>query len=297
MAMHALLGSQRSSRSTAEVFRTAEVARILGVSAARVRGIVRAGLCRPSRHGRALEFSFQDLVLLRAAHGLLRAAIPPRRVRHALTELATQLPPDRPLSGVRIYADGRRVVARDGGTAWQPDGGQVVFAFEVDELARAARRVAPVRERSNRARARYPGPAQTALIWFERALAREQRADVTGACEAYRRAIELDPEMADAHINLGRLLQEQGDVAEAARLYHLAIECTPDDPVAHYNLAITLEDQRHFAAAVSHYQRALACDSDFADAHFNLGRLLDRLGRRSEAIRHLLSYKKLTGGK
>lgn len=294
--MHAAHGSQHSSRP-AEVFRTAEVARILGVPASRVRGIVRAGLCRPARHGRALEFSFQDLVLLRAAHGLLRADIPPRRVRHALSELATQLPPNRPLSGVRIYADGRRVVARDGGTAWQPDSGQVVFAFEVDELARVARRVVPARGRRARAAPRAPGPTQTALAWFERGLAREQRSDVAGACDAYRRAIDLDPEMADAYINLGRLLQEQGDVAEAVRLYHLAIECTPDDPVAHYNLAIALEDQRHFAAALSHYQRALSYDPEFADAHFNLGRLLDRLGRRSEAIRHLLSYKKLSEGK
>lgn len=266
----------------------------MGVPAARVRGIVRAGLCRPAHHGRALEFSFQDLVLLRAAHGLLRADVPPRRVRHALSELATQLPPDRPLSGVRIYADGRRVVARDGGTAWQPDSGQVVFAFEVDELVRAARRVVPARPARTSATPRAPEPTQNALAWFERALARERRADVAGACEAYRRVIELDPEMADAYINLGRLQQEQGEVEDAARLYHLAIECTPDDPVAHYNLAIALEDQRHFAAALSHYQRALAYDPEFADAHFNLGRLMDRLGRHSDAIRHLLSYKKLT---
>ena len=294
--MHQPHSTQRPSRPTAEVFRTAEVARILGVPAARVRGIVRAGLCRPTRHGRALEFSFQDLVLLRAAHGLLRADVPPRRVRHALSELAAQLPPDRPLSGIRIYADGRHVVARDGGTAWQPDSGQVVFAFEVDELARAARRGAPPRQPSTRTAARSSAPTQTAAAWFERALAREQRSDVAGACDAYRRALELDPEMADAYINLGRLLQGQGDAPEAARLYHLAIERTPDDPVAHYNLAIALEDQRQFAAAISHYQRALAYDPSFADAHFNLGRLLDRLGRRSEAIRHLLQYKKLSEG-
>ena len=285
---------RRSSRSATDVFGTAEVARILGVPASRVRGIVRAGLCHPTRHGRALEFSFQDLVLLRAAHGLLRADVPPRRVRRALLELATQLPADRPLSGVRIYADGRQVVVRDGGTVWQPDSGQVVFAFEVDELTRAAKRVVPAPARGTRSPARSPEPTQSAIAWFERALAREQRADVTGACTAYRSAIELDPSMADAYINLGRLVQEQGDTEEAARLYHLAIESVPDDPVAHYNLAIALEDQRHLAAAVSHYQRALEYDPGFADAHFNLGRLLDRLGRRSEAIRHLLSYKKLT---
>lgn len=294
--MHAPHASQRSG-GPAKVFRTAEVARILGVAPARVRGIVRAGLCRPRRHGRALEFSFQDLVLLRAAHGLLRADISPRRVRRALSELATQLPPNRPLSGVRIYADGRRVVARDGGTAWQPDSGQVVFAFEVDELARVARRVVPVHGRSSRQPTRAPQPTHNARAWFERALAREQRGDPTGACDAYRRALELDPGMADALINLGRLLQEQGEVAEAARLYHLAIEYAPDDPVAHYNLAIVLEDQRHFAAAVAHYGKALVYDPEFADAHFNLGRLLDRLGRHSEAIRHLLSYKKLSDEK
>jgi hypothetical protein len=294
--MHAAHASQRSSRP-AKVFRTAEVARILGVAPARVRGIVRAGLCRPTRHGRALEVSFQDLVLLRAAHGLLRADIPPRRVRRALSELATQLPPNRPLSGVRIYADGRRVVARDGGTAWQPDSGQVVFAFEVDELARMARRVLPVGGRRSRQPTRAPHPAHTARAWFERALAREQHADVAGACDAYRRALELDPGMADALINLGRLLQEQGDVAEAGRLYHLAIEYAPDDSIAHYNLAIVLEDQCHLPAAVAHYRKALVYDPEFADAHFNLGRLLDRLGRHSEAIRHLLSYKKLSDEK
>jgi Flp pilus assembly protein TadD len=294
MAMQAPHGRPRSSRP-AEVFRTAEVARILGVPPSRVRGIVRAGLCHPTRHGRALQFSFQDLVLLRAAHGLLRADIPPRRVRHALSELAAHLSPDRPLSGVRIYADGRRVVARAGGTAWQPDSGQVVFAFEVDELARAARRVIPRRGRGNRRAPR--ASTQTALAWFERALAREQHADIAGACAAYRHALDLDPEMADAYINLGRLLQEQGEASEAARLYHLAIEHTPDDPVAHYNLAIALEDQRQLSAAVSHYRQALALDPEFADAHFNLGRLLDRLGRPSEAIRHLLNYKKLTEGK
>jgi tetratricopeptide (TPR) repeat protein len=207
------------------------------------------------------------------------------------------LPPDRPLSGVRIYADGRQVVARDGKTAWQPDSGQVVFTFEVDELTRAAGRVVPVHRSGSRMAARQPAPAESAAVWFERALTREQRSDVAGACDAYRHAIERDPQMADAYINLGRLLQEQGDTTEAARLYHLAIECAPDDAVAHYNLGIVLEDQRNVAAAVSHYEQALACDPHFADAHFNLGRLLDRLGRRSQAIRHLLTYKRLTEGK
>lgn len=279
-----------------QAFRTAEAARILGVPPTRLRTIVRAGLCKPARHGRALQFSFQDLVLLRAAHCLLRADVPPRRVRRALAELSRQLPADRPLSGVRIYADGRQVIASEGGMAWRPDSGQIVFAFEVDELARAAGAVVAVREKTPRAPVKS-SPAETASMWFQRALRCEQDHDLAGAYAAYRRALQLDPEMADAYINLGRLVQEHGDPAEAGRLYHLAIDCAPDDPVAHYNLAIVLEDQRNVTAARLHYERALTLDPHFADAHFNLARLLDQLGQRSAAVRHLLLYKKLTQGR
>jgi tetratricopeptide (TPR) repeat protein len=278
-----------------QVFRTTDVARILGVSPARVRAVVRAGLCRPSRRGRAWEFGFQELVRLRTAHELLSAKVPPRRVRRALTELSAQLPPDRPLSGVRIYADGRQVVARDGRTAWRPDSGQVVFSFAVDDLARAAGVVVPVRGRRSRAPVRRPA-RQSPLAWFERALRLERKNDVEGARAAYHKAVELDPDLADAYINLGRLTHAAGDPVEAARLYHHALQCAPDDPVAHYNLAIALEDQRRFPAAVSHYQQALSLDPEFADAHFNLARLLDRLGRRAQAMRHLFSYKQLTEG-
>ena len=280
--------------SAARFFRTADVARILGTTPARVRSIVRAGLGQPLPRGHALEFGFQDLVLLRTAHGLLKAEVPPRRVRLALTHLAQQLAPNRPLSGVRIYADGRQVVARDGRAVWQPDSGQVVFSFEIDDLARRAGIVVPVQGR--RKRAMPPADLKhKAGVWFERGLALEQD-DVAAAREAYRQALEYDPGLGDAYINLGRLAHESGDVGEAARLYRLALECSPNDAIAHYDLALALEDLHDGSAAVSHYERALAIDPEFADAHFNLGRLLERLGRRTQAMQHLLTYKKLTNG-
>ena len=85
---------------------TAEVARILDLPGPRIRELVRGGLCRPARRGRAYAFSFQDVVVLRAAKGLLESRVPAARVRRALEQLSEQLPPDRPLSGVRVFADG-----------------------------------------------------------------------------------------------------------------------------------------------------------------------------------------------
>lgn len=261
---------------------------------------MRAGLCHPARHQHRLLFSFQDIVLLRTAHGLLRSRLPLRRVRAALKRLALQLPAERPLSGVRIYADGRDIVVRDGRATWRPETGQMVLSFAVDDLARAAQRVTSVcsrRRATPTVAATGPPPdsdMEDAGDWFDRALDLEQKGDLQAAHEAYLAALRLDPEFADAYVNLGRLAHQQGQSAEAARLYQRAIASDPNDPIAHYNLAIALEDQADLQAAVAHYSSALEIDPSFADAHFNLSRILDRLGRRVEALRHLLTYKKLT---
>jgi DNA-binding transcriptional MerR regulator len=71
---------------------TAEVSRILRMPEARVRALARAGLCRPARRGRRYAFSFQDLVVLRTAQGLIENKVPPARVRDALAALLRQLP-------------------------------------------------------------------------------------------------------------------------------------------------------------------------------------------------------------
>jgi tetratricopeptide (TPR) repeat protein len=278
--------------AAAQVFRTTEVARILSVSPIRVRTMVRAGLCRPGRHGRAFEFSFQDLVLLRAAQGLSKAGVPPRRVKTAMSQLTRALPSDRPLSGIRIFADGRRVAVREGHRAWQPESGQQLFVFDVDDLAeRSGAVLSAMKQKTSDATSMRV--AQSATAWFDRGVSLEND-DPDGAREAYQRAIDIDPEMSDAYVNLGRLLHDAGDLDEALRCYRRALESAPDDPVVHYNFALVLEDAGDMSAARMHYHEAVEIDPNFADAHFNLGRLLERIGRRSQALRHLLAYRRLT---
>src|SRR5439155_70431 len=98
-----------------------EVAKMLGLSVSEVRAYVRAGFLEPTRGPRgALRFSFQDLVLLRTAKGLVSARIAPRRVRSALRKLKEQLPEGRPLRGVHIRAVGDRIVVGDGDASWRP---------------------------------------------------------------------------------------------------------------------------------------------------------------------------------
>jgi len=269
---------------------TAEVSRILGLGASRVRKMVRAGLCRPERHGRAYGFSFQDLVVLRTAHGLVQQHVPTARVKRALDALARELPSGRSVAGLRIYADGRRVAVRDGRTAWEPETGQTVLDFDIDDLARkvatlecAGRTRGTVAERSR---------TERAAAEFARALEIEDE-DPASARKGYERAIEIDPDLADAHVNLGRLLHQEGDPAAAVVRYRAAIDLAPDDAVAHFNLGLALEDTAGAVAAREAYERAIEIDPSFADAHWNLAGVYEETGRKSEALRHYADYRRL----
>src|SRR5262249_61683870 len=109
---------------------------MLDLSPAQVRSYVRSGFLAPARGSRGeMRFSFQDLVLLRTAKGLLAAHVPTRRVRRALIRLREQLPEGRPLSGVHITAEQGRAVVRDGAAAWQAAPGQELFDFDVADPA------------------------------------------------------------------------------------------------------------------------------------------------------------------
>ncbi len=277
-------------------YSTKDVAALLGLSADSVRSYVRAGFLSPRQGPRGeYYFTFQDLVLLRTAKGLLAARVPRRRVRLALQNLREQLPSDRPLTGVRISAQGHHVVVRDGSDMWNPESGQALFDFELAELAQEAstltlRTPAPdYGEDSGEDRDEPEG----ALDWYERGYFLEEDSPEE-AMAAYRQALELEPGLADAHLNLGRLLHERAETAEAEKHYRRAQELLPEDPTPAYNLGVALQDQKKLEEAARAYEAALVNDPTLADAHYNLAGIYEDLGEPEAAFRHLRTYRTLT---
>ncbi len=271
-------------------YSTSEVAKLLGLSASQVRGYVRAGFLSPERGSAGrLTFSFQDLVFLRTARGLLSARVAPRRIRKALRRLREQLPDGRPLAAVRIAVEGSRIVVADGSRRWQPESGQILFDFGVADLAKKA---APVVRRAFK-EARANGTEFSADDWYEWGCELEPGSPGE-AIAAYRRALSIDPAHPDAHVNLGRLLHEAGDAAAAEPHYEAALAARPDDAIAAFNLGVALEDLGRTPEALLAYQKAVRIDPDNADAHFNAASLAEKLGRPAEALRHLRTYRKLT---
>lgn len=272
-------------------YTTEEVARLLGLSSAQIRSYTRAGFLSPARGARGdLRFSFQDLVLLKAAKGLMAARIPAAQVRGSLRRLKQQLPRGRALSELRITAEGHRVVARDGAVAWNPESGQLVLDFDVAALAQ---RAAPLARRQAAA-ARRVEQDLDAAEWFELGVELEV-SDPDEARDAYRRALELDPHHAEAHVNLGRLLVESERAEEAETHFRAVLADHPDHATAWFNLGIALEDRRRTNDAVKAYEQAIAADRRLADAYFNLARLYEQAGKRAAALRNLSKYRLLTG--
>lgn len=263
---------------------------MLGLSPAQIRGYASKGFLDPERGSRGeLRFGFHDLIILRTAGELTAARIPQRKVRRVLQRLREQLPDGRSLTGVRIAADGERVVVHDGGALWNPESGQSLFDFAVADLAAKA---APLIHRTAAA-AREGTRELDAAEWYDLACDLEM-SSASQAKDAYERAIALDPDHADAHVNLGRLLHEEGAPAAAEKHYRAALELDEAHETAAFNLGVALEDQGRFDDAIRAYKRALTIDPDHADAHFNLAGIYERRGEKSAAIRHLKAYRELT---
>jgi tetratricopeptide (TPR) repeat protein len=278
------------------MFTAREVAAVLGLSSGRLRSYLKAGFVAPLRGDDGeLRFSFSDLLLLRKAEGLVTDRIAPQRVHHALRKLRERLPSDASLAGVQLATDGREVVADDGHVRWKPASGQVMFDFDRSEPDR--REGAPV---TPLVRVRPPGtPANdeaedmTAQQLYERGCAIEETAPGE-ARELYRRALARDPDYADAHINLGRLLHEAGEVNAALVHYRASLKVRPVDATASFNLGVALEDLRLPGEAIAAYEQAIVADPNAADAHYNVARLLEQAGKPEIAVRHLLIYRQLT---
>jgi tetratricopeptide (TPR) repeat protein len=272
-----------------KAYSTREVADLLGISAQRVRGLVRSGVVAPhAGTGGRFTFSFQDLVLLRTAKGLAEAKLPPRRIMSALRALAEQLPADRPLSAVRVQIDGDRVVVRDNSTTWEPESGQTVLDFSVRELGE---KVAPLARESVQ---QALHAAESADELFQVALESEQIGSNGDAENAYRGVLEADPTHIAARINLGRLRHIARDLPDAERHYRAALELDPNHPTARFNLGVVLEDRGATSDAIEQYLEAVRLDARVADVHFNLARLFQQAGDEQAALRHFSRFRALT---
>lgn len=104
------------------------------------------------------------------------------------------------------------------------------------------------------------------------------------AISCYQRAIQLQPNYANAYHNLGEVLSVQGKWEEAIATYRQAIEFNPNFEGSHYSLGKALASLNRGEEAIACYRRAIELNPNLAQAYHSLGDVLDSWGRLDEAI-------------
>ncbi len=115
----------------------------------------------------------------------------------------------------------------------------------------------------------------------------EQAGHFAEACERYREAVQLAPQYATAHLNLGIGLEALGKTAQACTAFETALSLDPADVFANYNLGRQLFSRGALAEAEPLLRRAIHGNPDFADARVVLARLLEHKGDLDGAVAEL----------
>lgn len=265
-------------------YTTREVAGLTGLTEGQVRQYVRRGVVESERAGSGYRFSFQDVVLLRTARSLLDARVSVGRTIAALLKLKHGLDGGGSLASMRILVDRDEVVVREESALWDIDSGQGHLDFAVGDVATEVATLAEKRRFLETEDFDDLGSDE----WYNFGLDLEEM-DPARAPDAYTRAITIDPQNADAHVNLGRLFQLKSDLKSAKRHYQLALGAAPDHQLASYNMGTVFDELDEVETASEHYHRA----PGVPDAHYNLARIFEMQGDEVSSLRHLRKYRQL----
>jgi len=283
-----VLNASSTGEPVTDVFTPREVAKLLNVTVGRLRNLDKSNVVSPSatRNGRR-AYTFQDLIALRATRGLLDKKVRLKDVVQAIGALRRALPRvTRPLQELRIISDGRKVVVKAADGSFEPVSGQMVIDFEVSGLREDVVRVLRQEPGTTRARSAYD-------FYMRASSLDEDPSSFDQAEELYKKATELDPNLAIAYTNLGNIRFRRGDEAGAEQLYRKALAIDDRQPEAHYNLGYVMLERGYASRAVTYFEAAIKTDPRFADAHFNLAMAYEALADKARARGHWKRYLEL----
>ena len=296
------------------MYTSQEIATVLGVSRSRLRAYQRSGCVAPTPgDDGAPRFTFQDLVWLRKAEGLIARRVAPRRVNAALKKVAAAYGQPRAIR-LNLEAEGNEIIVVDGDRKWLADSGQVVLDFfnSPPPALKASKTHSGAFVDSSGRRAGQRGsasgspicdgavgtstdnegaPKLASVIPLEHRklrLAREKERQQKHQQERQqafgREALKETAGMSAQEIYEHACLKEDEDVDTAREWYLRCIEVDPKHADAHVNLGRLLHEGDRPDAAQIHYKLALAARPDDAIAAFNLGVALEDLDQNAESI-------------
>jgi tetratricopeptide (TPR) repeat protein len=106
------------------------------------------------------------------------------------------------------------------------------------------------------------------------------------AAEAFQRALQIEPQLALARVNLSIALYNDRNLDGAWLQARAAAELMPEAPQPHYLMGLMARAQSRTDDAMAAFQRVLQLDQHDVGTHVNLGQLYLQQGKFDEAVSH-----------
>ena len=256
-----------------------DLLRILRLTARQLTAWEKAGLIAPAE-----TYSFFDLLQVKKVRDLCARRVRPAVIRESLQAMQKQVAGmENPLLEAGAYSTGARVVFRHEGKALEPIAGQFVMDFDPADKVVAAN-----------PRLRTIAADQGVAELFARGIALEEEPSTqTEAIEVYEKVLELEPQHAAAHINLGTIFYNRQDFTKAEHHYRAAIEADPRYALAYFDLGNVLDETGRVPEAIKAYSTALMLAPTYGDAHYNLALAYEKIKQPRKALKHWRAYVRL----
>jgi len=264
------------------VYSRADLIRILHITARQLANWERAGLVVSVE-----SYTFSDLLEIKKIRDLCAMSVRPNIIRQSLEAMRKQAAGvEKPLLEAGAWSTTKhRVAFRHQGKLLEPIAGQFLMDFSEREKVVTS---TPV-PRSE------PTPNENEVTaWFARGIQLEEDPNTQNeAIAAYHRVLDLAPNHAAAHINLGTLYYNRQEFGLAERHYRQAIEADPRYALAYFDLGNVLDETGRVHDAVATYKTALQLAPTYADAHYNLALAYEKIREPRKALKHWQAYIKL----
>lgn len=256
-----------------------DLLRILRLTARQLTAWEKAGLLASAE-----TYSFFDLLQVKKVRDLCARRVRPAVIRESLQAMQKQVAGmENPLLEAGAYSTGARVVFRHEGKALEPIAGQFVMDFDPSDKVVAA---------NSRVRA-IPSDEGIAELFARGIALEEEPSTQTEAIALYEKVLEMEPQHAAAHINLGTLFYNRQDYVKAEHHYRAAIEADARYALAYFDLGNVLDETGRVPEAIKAYSTALLLAPTYGDAHYNLALAYEKMKQPRNALKHWRAYVRL----
>lgn len=138
-----------------------------------------------------------------------------------------------------------------------------------------------------------PGPVRPidAETLFQQAVELHQAGDILGAIQTYLASLNLEPDNAGAHSNLGAAYVRLGRYEEAILQYRRALELDADNPTFRLNLGLAYYKSARIPDAVEAFRAVLAQDKAHLNARLLLADCYLQMGQYQDVVDLLALYE------